>query len=118
MSKPRNRVKRAAEPVREKAATADGAAAESTEAASGQEAATASEVLEQAEDAGRRAGAAVSRQYDRMSHSAQDAYGEGREMATEWTQSLEGYARRKPLMAVFIAGCVGFLLGLALGRKT
>ena len=117
MSKAKDRVKIAAEEVREEAATAEGAAAESTEAAVAQTVAKASEVWDQAKDAGRRAGAAASQQYGRMSRGAQDAYGHGREMAAEWEQNFEGYARRKPLMVVLIGVCVGFLLGLAVGRK-
>jgi ElaB/YqjD/DUF883 family membrane-anchored ribosome-binding protein len=117
MSKAKNRVKDAAEEVHEKAATAEGAAAESTEAAVAQTADMASGVWDQAKDAGRRAGAAVSQQYGRMSRGAQDAYGQGRETAAEWEQNFEGYARRRPLMVVLIGVCVGFLLGLALGRK-
>jgi len=114
----KNKVKDAAEKLHEKSATAEEAAAPLADAAAEEGvAATASNAWEQAKDAGRRASAAVSRQYDRMSRGAHDAYGRGHGAAVEWEQNVEGYVRRNPLAVVFAGVCAGFLLGLALGRK-
>src|SRR6476469_940721 len=104
----KNEVSDAAEELREKTASAKEAAAPLVDAAAGEGvAATASDVWEQSKDAGRRAAAAVSRQYDRMSRGAHDAYGRGHEAAAEWEQNVEGYVRRSPLAVVFAGLCAG-----------
>jgi ElaB/YqjD/DUF883 family membrane-anchored ribosome-binding protein len=77
----------------------------------------ASQVGENLRDIGGQVRDAARDKYAQLSDEARAFYDQGREMAHDWEEGLEGYVRAKPLQAVLIAAGVGVLLGVLWKRR-
>lgn len=71
----------------------------------------------QARDMGNQAREAAREQYDRLRHTAEDYYEQGRQRAMEWEQGLENYVQEQPIKALAIAAGVGLLVGILWKRS-
>jgi ElaB/YqjD/DUF883 family membrane-anchored ribosome-binding protein len=77
----------------------------------------ASQVGENLRDLGGQVRDAARDKYSQLNDEARAFYDQGREMAHDWEEGLEGYVRDKPLQAVLIAAGVGLLLGVLWKRS-
>jgi ElaB/YqjD/DUF883 family membrane-anchored ribosome-binding protein len=72
----------------------------------------AAQVGENLRDLGGQVRDAAREKYAHLNEEARTYYEQGRDMAHDWEEGVEGYVREKPLRTVLIAAGVGFLLGM------